>query len=128
MEQSMQGEHEGAINVGGGVSLPEGQESSTPGPAVQSGSVTMHPTDAMQAGVSETPEIPDIPNNPAPPAGADAPTEQKGHDHNDKWDDNDVATLQRLIGEGKNDRTIAQLMGRTPKAVQSKRYRLSKSR
>lgn len=48
------------------------------------------------------------------------------HDHKDKWDRADTSTLKALVIQGYSRRQIADRMGRTMKAVDSKIYRLRK--
>lgn len=121
------------------------------GADVQYGSVHMQPTDAERAAERAAAEAnrtmggvndPDPATNPAPPEGADTVVdpqpadagdtsspgdEHKGHDHGDDWDENDLATLTRMVDEGKSTTEIAAALGRTPKAVGSKRYRMKKA-
>ena len=118
MEETMQGQQEGAVNVGGGVSGP-------PQGGIQTGTTTMHPAAGMPPMPTEEPDdvtYDDMMPPTVSPAN-DEPT-NAGHDHADKWDDNDIATLRRLNDEGMSIARIAAQMGRSPKAVGSKKYRL----
>ena len=46
------------------------------------------------------------------------------HDYAESWDASDIATLRTYVHEGMSNQEIADRMGRTLKAVQSKKYRL----
>lgn len=49
---------------------------------------------------------------------------RKRHDHAERWDKADVRELRRLHKRGYTYTAIAVLLGRTPRAIASKLYRL----
>jgi len=46
------------------------------------------------------------------------------HDHGERWDDSDVAALKQHLASGKTHKLIAEVIGRTKVAVDSKVKRL----
>lgn len=88
--------------------------------------VTMRPTTVMHDSMTREQfmaargiTLPQSDEAPAPPATP--------HDHKDKWDEADVTALKLYVMDGKGNRYIAERMGRTIRAVASKRYRLRKA-